>query len=72
MNLSRYNVRKKIFSNKNMLKECNVSIMESLTPKCIEIPKKVSSDHCFTNTWTCDGKILYKSSTENKVKLYYK
>ena len=38
--LSRYNVRKKAFSNKINLKGFNVSITESLTPKHMEILKK--------------------------------
>ena len=70
--LSRYNnVRKKVFSNKKNLKGSNVSITESLTPKCMEILKKARIEHRFTNPWTSDGKILYKSSTGNRVKLYY-
>ena len=40
--------------------------------KFMEILKKARLEHWFTNPWTPDGKILYKSSTENKVNLYYK
>ena len=69
--LSRYNVRETVFSNKKNLKGSNVSITESLTPKCMEILKKARLEDGFINTWTSDGKILYKSSRENKVKLYY-
>ena len=71
MKLSRYNVRKKVFSNKKNLKGSNVSITESLTPKRMEILKKARIEHRFTNVWTSDEKNLYKSSTENSVKLYY-
>ena len=71
MKLSRYNVRKKVFSKKKNLKGRNVSITESLIPKCMEILKKARIEHGFSNVWTSDGKILYKSSTENRVKLFY-
>ena len=43
------------------------SIMESLTPKRMEILKKARLERGFTNVWTSDGKILCKNSTENKV-----
>ena len=69
--LSRNNVRKKVFSNKKNLKGSNISITESLTPKRMEILKKARVEHAFTNVWTSDGKILYKSSTENRFKSYY-
>ena len=72
VNLSRCNVRKKIFSEKNTLEESDISIMESLTAKRMEILKKAKLKHWFTNTWASHGKILYKNSTENKVNLYHK
>ena len=59
--LSRYNVRKKDFSNKKTLKRSNLSITDSLASKRMEFIKKARSD----------GKILYKSSIENQVELYY-
>ena len=59
--LSGYNVRKKNFSNKKTLKRSNLSITESLASKRMEFIKKARSD----------GKILYKSSIENQVELYY-
>ena len=71
LKLSRYNVRKKVFSNKKIPRGSNVSITESLIPKRKEILKKARIEHWFTNMWTSDGKILYKSATDNKVKLYY-
>ena len=46
--------------------------MESLTPKRMEILKKATIEHELTNAWASDGKILYKSATDSKVKLYYK
>ena len=49
----------------------NVSITESLKSNWMEILKKARKQHGFTNVWTCDGKILYKHSTENRVELYY-
>ena len=63
-------LEKKVFSNKKNLKGSDVSITESLSPKRMEILKKARIEHGFTNVWTSDGKILYKSSTENKAKLY--
>ena len=71
LKLSRYNVTKKVFSNKKIPRGSNVSITESLIPKRKEILKKARIEHWFTNVWTSDGKILYKSATDNKVKLYY-
>ena len=62
---------KNIFSNQKNLEESNISVMESLAPKLMEVIKKARLEHGFTNVWTSDGKILYKSSTENKVKIYY-
>ena len=70
--LSGYNFRKKSFSNKNNLKGSSVSIMESLTPKRMDILKEAMIEHELTNAWASDGKILYKSATDNKVKLYDK
>ena len=63
-------LEKKVFSNKKNLKGSDVSITESLSPKRMEILKKARIEHGFTNVWTSDGKILYKSSKENKAKLY--
>ena len=71
LKLSKYNVRKKVFSNKKIPRGSNVSITESLIPRRKEILKKARIEHWFTNVWTSDGKILYKSATDNKVKLYY-
>ena len=47
--LCRCNVRKKFLSNKKNLKGSNVSITESLTPKCMEILKKARIEYGFTN-----------------------
>ena len=63
-------LRKVLFPVKKV-EGSNVSITESLTQKCMEILKKARLEHSFTNMWTSDGKILYKNSTENKIKLYY-
>ena len=46
--------------------------MESLTPKRMDILKEAMIEHELTNAWASDGKILYKSATDNKVKLYDK
>ena len=61
----------KKFFPKNPLKGSIVNITESVTPKRIEVLKNARLEHGFTNLWTSDGKILYKSSTENKVKWYH-
>ena len=61
----------KRFFPKTKICKYNASITESLTPKRMEILKKARIEHGFINVWTSDGKILYKSSTKNRVKLYY-
>ena len=47
--LSKQNVNKKVFANQKKLKGSNVSLMESLTPKRLEILKKTRLEHGFTN-----------------------
>ena len=64
-------LEKRFFPNKKSLKGPNVRITESLTPKHMEILKTARIEHGFTNVWISDGKILHKSSTDNKIKLYY-
>ena len=71
MKLSRYNVRKKVFPNNKKSERLQCKYNRKLTPKCMEILKKARIEHGFPNMWTSDGKILYKSSPENRVKLYY-
>ena len=66
-----YNTRKFSFLNKKLLKETQVSIVESLTAKRMGILKKAREKHQFRNVWTADAKILYKDGKDNKVKLYY-
>ena len=61
---------KGFFQQKN-LKGSNVSNTECLTRKPMVILKKARIEYGFTNVWTSDGRILYKSSPYNKVKLYY-
>ena len=68
---SRYNVRKKVFTNKKSLKGSNISITESLTKKRLEILKEARIKHQFENVWTSDGKILFEDTNDNKVKVYY-
>ena len=46
---SRYNVRKRVFFQQKNLKGSNISIMESLTPKRMEILKKAKVKNGFTN-----------------------
>ena len=66
-----YNTRKKIFSNKKVLKQIQVSITESVTAKRIGILKEAKEKHQFCNVLTANGRILYKDGNGNKVKLYY-
>ena len=70
--LSRYNVRKKVFSNKKKSERIQCKCNGKLNTKTNENSKEGKDITRFTNVWTSDGTILYKSATDNKVKLYYK
>ena len=69
--LARYNMRHKIFVNKKRLKGKKISITESLTAARMKKLNEARDKMGFTNVWTSDGKILYKSPTDNSVKLFY-
>ena len=70
--LSRYNVRKKVFSNNKKSERIQCKCNGKLNTKTNENSKEGKDITRFTNVWTSDGTILYKSATDNKVKLYYK
>ena len=65
----RYNVRKKVFHNKQKLKGKNMSITESLTK--IRVSKLSARDlyNC-NNIWTYDGRIMVKDGN-NIISVYY-
>ena len=48
-----------------------MSITESLTPLRMEMLKKAREEYTIQNVWTSDGKIMFKDTTDNKVKIYY-
>ena len=66
-----YNMRSKVFNKKKLLKGKNMSITESLTPLRMEMLKKAREEYTIQNVWTSDGKIMFKDTTDNKVKIYY-
>ena len=68
---SRYNSRKKLFSNKKKLKGTNYSITESLTKFRMTKLQEARELHGFKNVWTFDGRILYKDTDSDTVKVYY-
>ena len=67
---SRYNSRKKVFSNKKKLKGTNVSVTESLTKYRMGKLQEAREIHGFCNVWTFDGRVLVKGSDE-KITIYY-
>ena len=58
------------FRNKKLLKENNISVTESCTPKRMEHLKIAREQHGFANVWTLDGKIMFKGNDGNP-KVYY-
>ena len=66
----RYNDQRKVFSNKKKLKNCGISITESLTARQMEELNKVCNEHELKNVWTVDGEILFMENGSNKVKLF--
>ena len=67
---ARYNVRKKIYSNKKKLKGKNVMITESLTTARVKLLKEAQSKYKsrVKNVWTTDGRIFFKVG--NRISLY--
>ena len=66
----RYNDQRKVFSNKKKLKNCGISITESLTARQMEELNKACNEHELQNVWTVDGEILFMENGSNKVKLF--
>ena len=67
---ARYNVRKKIYSNKKKLKGKNVMITESLTTARVKLLKEAQSKYSVKNVWTTDGRIFL--NVGNRISLYKK
>ena len=68
---SRYHTRNRVFKKKKQLKGHQMSITESLTKRRMGELNEARNQHGFENVWTSDGKILFKDSVENKVKVFY-
>ena len=68
---ARYNVRKKIFSSKKVLKDSGVSITESLTTFHMKKLNNARETFGFTNVWTVDGRIFYSENGSQHAKVYY-
>ena len=62
----RYNDRYKVFRNKKKLKGQKISITESFTKIRMDKPRQAKETYGFTNVWTNDGKILFKSDSNAK------
>ena len=67
----RYNDRNRVFRNKKKLKDQKISITESLTKTRMDQLKQTKETYGFTNVWTSDGKILFKSDSKAKPQVYY-
>ena len=67
---ARYNVRRKIYSNKKKLKGKKVMITESLTTAWVKLLKEAQSKYSVKNVWTTDGRIFFKVG--NRISLYKK
>lgn len=65
---SRYNLRRKVFTNKKRLKGKKIMITESLTSRRMSLYKSAKELFGYKNVWTSDGKILYKEG--NRVLVY--
>ena len=66
----RYNDRKKICTNKKLLKGTKVSITESLTAQHVEKLKEAKEKYDFKNVWSNDGRITYKDNGDDNTKIY--
>ena len=60
-----------VFRNKKKLKGQKTSITGSLTKTRMDKLKQAEETYGFTNFWTNDGKILFKSDSNAKPKVYY-
>ena len=66
---ARYNVRVRVFREKQKLKGTGKTITKSLTTKRIGKLNDAREKYGFNNVWSYDGKILY--NVNNEVKVYY-
>ena len=66
---ARYNVRGRVFRERQKLKGTGKTITKSLTRKKIGQLNDAREKYGFNNVWSYDGKILYKIN--NEVKVYY-
>ena len=66
-----YNDRRKIYSNKKLLKGAKVSITESLIAQRVAKLKEVKEKFGFKNVWSNDGGIIYKDNGDNKTRIYF-
>ena len=68
---ARYNIRRKVFVNKKMLKNTGISITERLTKHRMEFLKKEFDEFGFNNVWTIDGRICYYDEVTKKVQVFF-
>ena len=71
MKFVRYNDRNRVFRNKKKLKGQKISITETLPKIRMDKLIKAKETYGFTNVWTNDGKILFKSDSNAKPQVYY-
>ena len=69
MKFARYNVRGRVFQEKQELKGSGKSITKGLTTKMIGQLDDAREKYGFNNVLSYDGKIMYKIN--NEVKVYY-
>ena len=67
----RYNDRNIVFRNKKKLKGQKISITENLTKIRMDKLRQAKEVYGFTNVWTNDGKIFFKSDSNAKPQVYY-
>ena len=61
---------KMLIVNKKRLKGKGISVTESLTKFRMQKLLEARETHGFSNTWTIDGRIMYKGEN-NKPVIYY-
>ena len=66
-----YNDRRKIYTNKNLLKGTKVSITESPTVRRVAKLKEPKEKFGFKNVWSNEGKTIYKDNGDDKTKIYF-
>ena len=66
-----YNDQNWVFTNKKKLKGQNISIAGRLAKTKMDKLKQAQETYGFTNIWTNDKKILFKSGSNAKSQIYY-